>query len=92
VWSGIVKQSVVRWGNSLAVRIPSAVAKPLGLAERSQVTLLVTRGKLLITPTETIPDFSDKDLRKALRLLKKAKRADRVATLELGKPVGREVW
>ena len=88
----MAKQSVMRWGNSLAVRIPSAVAKPLGLAERSEVILAVKNGALTIRPIESVPEFSDRDFRKALRILAKAKRQSRVATLELGKPVGREVW
>ena len=88
----MARQNVVRWGNSLAVRIPAAAAELLGLVERSQVTLAVKSGVLTITPSERVPEFSDEDFRRALRQLKKAEARDRVAALDLRKRVGREVW
>jgi antitoxin MazE len=39
---------VQRWGNSLALRIPSAVAEETDLEEGSLVELAVRRGKLVV--------------------------------------------
>ncbi len=41
---------VQKWGNSLAVRIPSAFAKELGLAPNSKVVMKFENGKLVIEP------------------------------------------
>ena len=41
---------VQKWGNSLAVRIPSAFAKELGLAPNSKVKMKFENGKLVIEP------------------------------------------
>ncbi len=41
---------VTRWGNSLAIRIPSAYARELHLDEGAEVELSVTEGRLVITP------------------------------------------
>jgi antitoxin MazE len=38
---------VAKWGNSLAVRIPSAVAKALNLKEGDEVQLVATDGQQL---------------------------------------------
>jgi antitoxin MazE len=88
----MAKRSVMRWGNSLALRIPAGIAEPLGIGERSQVTLEVMNGALVIRPAEALPEFSDKDLHRGLRLLAKARRRDRASLSEFGRPVGREIW
>jgi antitoxin MazE len=88
----MAKANVVKWGNSLALRIPKLVAGALRIDERSEVQLEVANGVLVVTPTESMPEFSNKDLHRGLRLLAKSKRQARVTALDLGKPVGREVW
>jgi mRNA interferase MazF len=45
--------SVQRWGNSLAVRIPHRVARQLGLRERSGVRLQLEGRRLVIEPLST---------------------------------------
>jgi antitoxin MazE len=45
-----VRAKVQRWGNSLAVRIPKAFAKEVGLMAESAVELTVVEGKLVIQP------------------------------------------
>ena len=88
----MAKANVVKWGHSLALRIPKLVAGALQIEERSEVRLEVKNGVLVVTPTESTPEFSDKDLHRGLRMLAKSKRQARVAAVDLGKPVGREVW
>jgi len=40
---------IQKWGNSLALRIPSAFADELGLAENSQANLSLKEGGLIVT-------------------------------------------
>lgn len=42
---------VQRWGNSLALRIPKAVADELRLSENSDVKLSLQEGSLVISPS-----------------------------------------
>ncbi|HZZ95230.1 MAG TPA: AbrB/MazE/SpoVT family DNA-binding domain-containing protein [Usitatibacter sp.] len=84
--------SVVKWGHSLALRIPKVVARALGIGEGSEVRLETTNGTLVVVPTESLPEFSDKDFRRGLKMLAASRRKARIATLDLGKPAGREAW
>lgn len=53
-------QSTVRkWGNSLAIRIPTGYAKDFGLQEGSGVDFLNKAGQLVIIPTKNILKLSD---------------------------------
>jgi antitoxin MazE len=44
--------SVAKWGNSLALRIPIAFARELGVGPGIQVDLSLTDGALLVRPVE----------------------------------------
>jgi antitoxin MazE len=84
--------NVVKWGHSLALRIPKAIAEALGIGESSAVRLEVKGAKLVVVPAETIPELSDRDFQRGLKMLAASKRRARTASLDLGEPVGREVW
>ncbi len=43
-----MRACVQRWGNSLALRIPSALAQETDLREGAEVDLAVRRGKLVV--------------------------------------------
>jgi len=43
---------VQKWGNSLAIRIPSAFAKEIGLRPDSEVELKLENNKLVIVPNK----------------------------------------
>jgi antitoxin MazE len=43
-------QVVAKWGNSLGIRIPSAIAKQIDLTEGMQVVVSIVDGKLVIQP------------------------------------------
>jgi len=88
----MAKANIMKWGNSLALRIPKVVAGALGIEERSEVRIEVKKGSLVVTPAVEEPEFSDADLARGLRILQKAERRKRTEMLDLGKPVGREVW
>ena len=88
----MAKANIVKWGNSLALRIPKTLAGTLRIGERSEVSLNVRDGVLVVAPAESLPEFTDAQMRRGLRMLSKATRKARVASLDLGKPVGRESW
>ena len=88
----MAKQLVMRWGNSLAFRIPAGVARSLGLEERTPVKVEIKGSALVITPAEVLPEFSDADFRRGIKLLANAKeRRKRLAQSDIGAPIGREV-
>ena len=44
--------NVAKWSNSLALRIPSAFAREIGLREGTSVDISVTDGMLVVRPVE----------------------------------------
>ena len=46
-------QTIVKWGNSLGLRIPQSIAEQIKLSEGSQVVLEVIDGNLVIKPKRT---------------------------------------
>lgn len=46
-------QTIVKWGNSLGLRIPQSIAEQIKLSEGSQVVLEVVDGNLMIKPKRT---------------------------------------
>jgi antitoxin component of MazEF toxin-antitoxin module len=77
-----MSQSVVKWGNSLAFRIPAVIANELGLDVGAELEFRI-EGKRLVIEKAT-DRFSHKDLVKALGMASKE-------LVELGGPRGREV-
>ncbi|HKD02699.1 MAG TPA: AbrB/MazE/SpoVT family DNA-binding domain-containing protein [Terriglobales bacterium] len=51
--------AVVKWGNSLAVRIPKAVAEDAGLREGDALTIEAGLGQIELLRTERIPTLKD---------------------------------
>jgi antitoxin MazE len=51
--------TVQKWGNSLAIRIPSQFAKNLGVKNGSQVELELFDDELVIRPVKTKPTLDD---------------------------------
>jgi antitoxin MazE len=43
---------VQRWGNSLAVRIPKALADELGLKPNDEIDLSVHEGRIILSPSK----------------------------------------
>ena len=77
--------TVQKWGNSLALRIPSSVAKDIQLRQGSAVEVVVEGGKMIIKPAKK---------RKASlsHLLKGVTKDNRHAEQDWGAPIGREIW
>jgi antitoxin MazE len=74
---------VQKWGNSLALRIPKALANQFRLEPGSAVELLVVGGKLIIEPHRP-PQYRLEDL------LKKVSKRNLHAEIKTGRPVGKE--
>ena len=54
-------EAVIRkWGNSPALRLPSAALKEAGYALEQKVELVVTRGRIVIQPSENVTYSLDK--------------------------------
>ncbi len=77
--------TVQTWGNSLALRIPSALAKDIHLQQGSVVELAVIEGKLVVNP-------KGKHKYSLSRLLKAVTKENRHAEVDWGGAVGRESW
>jgi antitoxin MazE len=79
-----MKTVVAKWGNSLALRIPTAFAREIDATEGTEVELSVTRGKLVVAParrTYVLEDLIDGITPKNLH-----------AETGWGKARGRETW
>jgi antitoxin MazE len=77
-------QAVLKWGNSLAFRIPSVIAKRLGIEEGSEFELRVEGKRLVLERASDLPKFSHRDLVNALQKSK-------TKLVDFGSPRGDEV-
>jgi antitoxin MazE len=73
---------ISKWGNSLGVRIPLALAKMAGVEEGMSVHIEARKGRIVIEPA--LYDLAP--------LLEKMTPENRHESVETGKPVGREEW
>ncbi len=77
-------EAVIRkWGNSPALRLPTAALKEAGYQLEQKVNLIVTRGRILIEPSEKIE--YDLDV-----LLRGITPGNAHAEVSFGKPAGQE--
>jgi antitoxin MazE len=80
-----VRAKVHRWGNSLAVRIPTAFAREACLVEDSQVDITLDHGRIVLTPAlEDGPTLEE--------LLSGITEENRHGEVEMGPAVGNEAW
>jgi antitoxin MazE len=78
--------TVQKWGNSLAFRLPAALARQLEVREGARVTYRVNGRKLIIEPAEpALPAFTQEDLRKAVR-------GSKLRVVKWGRAKGKEAW
>ena len=74
-----------KWGNSLAVSIPKAIAQDIRLQAGSVVALTIRNGQLLIQP-QSKPVF------RLDQLLKGIHGRNLHREIDTGQPVGTEAW
>lgn len=76
---------IKKWGNSLALRIPKALAQEAGLHYEISVELSLVDGKLVISPIEhPKPDLE--------AMLARITEDNLHAEVTVGPAVGKEVW
>jgi antitoxin MazE len=76
---------IKKWGNSLALRIPKALAKEAGLSYELPVELSLVDGQLVIAPIEA----SKPDLE---AMLAQVTENNLHSEVNLGPAVGKEIW
>ncbi len=79
-----MQTQIGRWGNSLAVRIPSASAKELNLAEGMEVDIVVVDGGLLLKRRPAAYTLDE--------LIAGITPENRHEETDWGPPVGGEAW
>ncbi|MBI4424280.1 MAG: AbrB/MazE/SpoVT family DNA-binding domain-containing protein [Elusimicrobia bacterium] len=77
--------TVQKWGNSLALRIPSAVAKDVNLRQGAVVDVAVVQGKLVVEPKK-------RQAYSLSTMLKGITKTNRHAEQQWGGPMGHEAW
>jgi antitoxin component of MazEF toxin-antitoxin module len=77
-------QAVLKWGNSLAFRIPSAIAKQMNIVEGAAVEFRIDGERLIIEKADAESRFTHDDLVKALKKVKRE-------LADLGPPRGKEI-
>jgi antitoxin MazE len=80
-----VNATIQKWGNSLALRIPKAVARDTKLKNGSVVNLAVRKGMVVIEPAKKAKYQLDD-------LLKGVSKKNIHRSVDTGPAVGREVW
>lgn len=80
-----MKSHVKKWGNSLALRIPSSFAAEAGLGPDSPVDLTLVDGALVVRP---VP----RPRLKLTELLAEVTDANIHGEVDVGEPVGGEEW
>ena len=80
-----METTIKKWGNSLALRIPKALAKEAGLYYELSVELTLLDGKLVIAPIER-PKL---DLE---AMLDQITEENLHSEVNVGPAVGQEVW
>ena len=78
-------QTISKWGNSLALRVPSAFAEALGFSDGTEVALEVKSGKLIVEAVRT----GKEDLQS---LVDRITPENRHKVVAWGKRAGKEVW
>jgi antitoxin MazE len=80
-----MRAQVQKWGNSLALRIPKALAVETALEQGSEVDLSLVAGSLVVTPTRQAAYTLES-------LLAGVTGANRHGEVDTGAPAGREAW
>jgi antitoxin MazE len=75
---------VVKWGNSLAVRIPKAVAEQARLQEGDAISIKVLDGHVELRSAKSIPTLEE--------LVAQITPENRHEETDWGPAVGKEIW
>jgi len=73
----------VKWGNSLALRIPKPIAREFGMEENTPVEISYRKNEIVITPVKSVCRLVD--------LLAKVSSKNLHHEVEMSLPVGKEL-
>ena len=76
--------TIAKWGNSLAVRLPSQLARQVHLTEGTTVQITAVDGVIMITPVRKRHKLAD--------LLTAWPEGERAGEEDWGRPAGTEAW
>ena len=79
-----MRARIAKWGNSLGVRIPKAVAKEVGLDEGTDVEIKVSGRNLVLAPAHRQYSLDE--------LVGEITVKNRHSETDWGEPVGKENW
>jgi len=79
-----MRTKIVKWGNSLGLRIPKALAEEVAVREGSVVEISLARGQLVIRPAPARYELED--------LLDEVSQENLHAEVITGMPQGSEGW
>ena len=79
-----MRASIAKWGNSLALRLPKALAEDAQLVEGTTVELRVEGGSLVVAPARKHYRLAD--------LLAETEAAARQGETDWDAPRGKETW
>ena len=79
-----MKTRIQKWGNSLALRIPKALATEVGLETDSEVEVTLIGGQIVIAPAATTYTLED--------LLAGITEDNLHGEISTGAPMGNEAW
>ena len=54
LWVVVMKAVIRKWGNSPALRLPVAVMKEANFNVEQKVTVIATRGRIVIEPSDVV--------------------------------------
>jgi antitoxin MazE len=80
-----MQAKIQKWGNSLAVRIPKAFAEEVGFDANTPVEISVQNGQIVVIRAEK-PKYTLEEL------VSQMTKDNIHAEVDMGKPVGKEVW
>jgi len=76
---------VKKWGNSLGLRIPQAIANQINIQDGSKINLVLNKNKIELTPAVS----EEYSLNNLLALMNESNLHDEIS---LGEPKGKEIW
>ncbi|MBN2079858.1 MAG: AbrB/MazE/SpoVT family DNA-binding domain-containing protein [Spirochaetes bacterium] len=79
-----MKVKVQKWGNSLAIRIPSSYAKDAGITDGTVADIKVSNASLVVKPIKNHYKLDD--------LLRGIKRTNLHSEIDSGASTGNESW
>jgi antitoxin MazE len=79
-----MKATILKWGNSLAIRIPKNISKDTMVSEGSDIDITVENGKIVVSPSTKVYSLNE--------LLKNITNENIHSEVSTGDHLGGEIW